>query len=218
MHRCVWDLSYERPEVLNTSYPIAAIAHNTPREPRGLWALPGRYTVRLTVDGRSYSQPLVVRMDPRVKTSAADLRQQFATAQQLTNLLHEDAAAIRQLRALRGELRSALDRGAASVVDAITALDTKAAALEGGAGGRGGRGGGPTTSFTALNGELASLYGIVHGADRAPTTQALAALSDVRQQLASLLSAWTTLRTKDVPALSAQLERAGLPKLGTANK
>jgi hypothetical protein len=219
MHRFVWDLTYERPEILNTTYPIAAIVHNTPREPRGVWALPGRYTVRLTVDGRSYSQPLVVRMDPRVKTSAADLRQQFATAQQLTNLLHEDAAAISQLRALRAELRAARDRGASSVGDAITALDAKAATLEGGgAGGRGGRGGGPTTSFTALNGELAALYGIVHGADRAPTTQALAALSDVQRQLASLLSAWTSVRTKDVPALSAQLERAGLPKLGTVNK
>src|SRR5690242_20543376 len=49
MHRFVWDLRYERPAVLNTSYPIAAILHDTPREPRGLWALPGRYTVRLTV-------------------------------------------------------------------------------------------------------------------------------------------------------------------------
>ena len=120
---------------------------------------------------------------------------------------------------MRAELRAARDRGASSVVDAITALDAKAATLEGGgAGGRGGRGGGPTTSYTALNGELAALYGIVHGADRAPTTQALAALSDVQRQLASLLSAWTSVRTKDVPALSAQLERAGLPKLGTVNK
>jgi photosystem II stability/assembly factor-like uncharacterized protein len=216
MHRFVWDLTYERPEVLNTTYPISAIVHNTPREPRGPWALPGHYTVRLTVDGRSYSQPLVVRMDPRVKTPAADLRQQFVAAQQLTNLLHEDAAAIGQLRALRAELRAVRERGAASVVEAITALDAKVAALEGGgAGGRGGRGGGPTTSFTTLNGELAALYGIVHGADRAPTTQALAALSDAERQLASLLSAWTTLRSKDVPALSTQLERAGLPRIGS---
>jgi hypothetical protein len=153
-------------------------------------------------------------MDPRVKTPAADLRQQFATAQQLVDLLRQDGEAITQLRTLRAELRAARERGGASVADAIAALDAKAAALEGGAGGgRGGRGGGASTSFTALNGELAALYGIVQGSDHAPTTQAIAALTDLKSQLAGLLSSWTTLRTKDVPAVSAQLERAGLPPL-----
>ena len=40
---------------------------------------PGRYTVRLTVDGRSESAPLVVKMDPRVRTSADDLKALYAT-------------------------------------------------------------------------------------------------------------------------------------------
>src|SRR5690348_10925645 len=214
MHRFVWDLRYERPAVLNTSYPIAAILHDTPREPRGLWALPGRYTVRLTVGGQSLSQPLTVRMDPRVKTPATDLRQQFATAQRIVDLLRQNSEAITQLHMLRAELRAARERGGASVVDAIAGLDAKVGALEGGGGGgRGGRGGGASTSFTALNGELAALYAIVEGSDRAPTTQALAALTDLQRQLTGLLSLWTVLRTKDVPAVSAQLEKAGLQRL-----
>ncbi|MFH1764051.1 MAG: hypothetical protein ABIF09_07665 [Gemmatimonadota bacterium] len=45
--------------------------------PTGPWVLPGRYTVRMTVEGRSHSQTLTVRMDPRVTTPAADLQQQF---------------------------------------------------------------------------------------------------------------------------------------------
>jgi hypothetical protein len=99
--------------------------------------------------------------------------------------------------------------------DAIAALDAKAAALEGGGGGgRGGRGGGSSASLAALNGELAALYAIVEGADTAPTPQALAAVADRERALTSLLASWNTLRTKDVPALGAQLERAGLPKLG----
>jgi len=32
-------------------------------------AMPGKYIVKLTVDGKTYEQPLTVRMDPRIKTS-----------------------------------------------------------------------------------------------------------------------------------------------------
>ena len=48
LHRFVWDLHHPPPAVLERSYPIAAIYRNTPAEPRGPWALPGEYTVRLT--------------------------------------------------------------------------------------------------------------------------------------------------------------------------
>ena len=39
------------------------------------WAPPGQYTVRLTVDGKTYTQPLTLKLDPRVKTSPAGLAQ-----------------------------------------------------------------------------------------------------------------------------------------------
>ena len=35
------------------------------------WVAPGTYTVRLTVDGKSSTQPIVVKMDPRVKETPA---------------------------------------------------------------------------------------------------------------------------------------------------
>ena len=73
MHRFVWDLRYPPPVVLDYGYPIAAVVHDTPREPRGPWVVPGQYTVRLTVGGREYTQPLTVRMDPRVTTTPAAL-------------------------------------------------------------------------------------------------------------------------------------------------
>ena len=70
----MWDLRHARPAVTNFSYPIAAVYRNTEKEPRGSCVVPGRYTVRLTVDGTRYEQPLVVRMDPRVKTRACRTR------------------------------------------------------------------------------------------------------------------------------------------------
>ena len=189
LHRFVWDLRYERPAVLNTDYPISATLHNTPREPRGLWAMPGRYMVRLTANGRAYTQPLVVRMDPRVKTSAGDLQQQFATAAKLSDLLRQDYNALIQLRARRAQLRGARQQGDTSG----TTLDARLAQLEGGGGGRGGRGAAASPSLSALNGELAGLYNIVEGADAAPTTQALAAMSELERQLKMVLAQWSAM-------------------------
>jgi acyl carrier protein phosphodiesterase len=192
MHRFVWDLHYERPAALNTEYPIAAILHDTPREPRGPWALPGRYTVRLTVNGTTYTQPLTVRMDPRVKTSLADLRLQFATAERLTKLIQQDYDALSQVRTARRELQKAREQSGA-VRDSMSTVDARLAALEAGAGGRGGRGGATAAGFVSLNGDLAALYRIVEGADAAPTTQALAAIADRQRQLESLLASWRAM-------------------------
>ncbi|MGB8593701.1 MAG: hypothetical protein WCD40_20145, partial [Candidatus Acidiferrales bacterium] len=73
MHRWVWDLHYTTPLSLRKDYPIAAIPHDTPRVPLGPRALPGLYTVKLTVDGQSYTASLTVKMDPRVNTARASL-------------------------------------------------------------------------------------------------------------------------------------------------
>ena len=102
MHRLVWDLRYPPPDALRHDYPISAIYRNTPREPRGPIALPGPYTVKLTVDGRSYGQPLTLKMDPRVKAPAAALQQQFDLAQQVVEMMHETKQ--RNLARLNGEL------------------------------------------------------------------------------------------------------------------
>src|SRR5204863_14216 len=83
LHRFVWDLHWPAPAALEGGYSIAAVPRDTPKEPRGPWALPGQYTVRLTAAGRSLTRPLTVRMDPRVKTPEAGLRQQFALSQRL---------------------------------------------------------------------------------------------------------------------------------------
>src|SRR5262249_43389047 len=47
LHRFVWDLRFAPPAVDAFDYPIAAIARATPKEPRGLWVMPGTYQVRL---------------------------------------------------------------------------------------------------------------------------------------------------------------------------
>jgi len=62
MHRWIWDL---RPTP--TPRPAGAGGGGGGFGRGGVNVLPGTYTVKLTVDGKSYAQPLVVKMDPRAK-------------------------------------------------------------------------------------------------------------------------------------------------------
>ena len=98
LHRFVWDLRYAPPAVPAMDYAIAAIPHDTPKSPQGVWVLPGAYQVRLTVGGRAYRQAVTVKMDPRVRTTPADLALQFKRSRSVDDALKQVAAATADLQ------------------------------------------------------------------------------------------------------------------------
>jgi photosystem II stability/assembly factor-like uncharacterized protein len=98
MHRFVWDLRYPAPDAIQREYPISAIAGDTPREPLGVIALPGVYTVKLTAGGRTFTEALTLKMDPRVKTPPLGLAQQFALATKLATMMNQSYAALERAR------------------------------------------------------------------------------------------------------------------------
>jgi photosystem II stability/assembly factor-like uncharacterized protein len=220
MHRFVWDLHYPPPVGSRRSYPMAAIYRDTLSAPQGPWVLPGEYTVKLTVDGRSLTQPLMVKMDPRVQTPSEGLRQQFALAMRSWEGIGKVQETLRQVRALRTQVRALRERAGekGALMEALEALDKKASALEGpmGRGGpRGGfgRGAGASgeASLARLNGQLSSLLALVEGADATPTTQAVAAAEEVQRALTALLERWSALKDRDLKALNERLRQANLP-------
>ena len=83
--RFIWDLHYA-PLDVEATYPISAIYKNTAPNPSSPWVSPGVYTVKLTANGSSYSQPLTVKMDPRVKMTANDLQVQHDLSYDLYDL------------------------------------------------------------------------------------------------------------------------------------
>lgn len=105
LHRFVWDLRYAPPAVDRFTYPIAAAVGDTPPVPRGMFVMPGTYQVRLTVAGQVLRQPVVVRMDPRVRTPLADLTLQLRLSKSVD-------AALRQLARARADLAGRLAAGA----------------------------------------------------------------------------------------------------------
>src|SRR2546421_11486490 len=86
MHRFLWDMHYTPVPNVEPEYPMSAIYHNTAPAATSPWVAPGNYTVTLVVDDHSFTQPVTVQMNPRVKTSAAELQQQFDLSWQLYQL------------------------------------------------------------------------------------------------------------------------------------
>jgi hypothetical protein len=94
MHRFVWDLRYPAPGAVERDFPISAIYKDTPLEPLGVFAVPGAYTVKLTVNGTTYTQALTLKMDPRAKITPLGLAQQFRLALRIAEMMNRSYAAL----------------------------------------------------------------------------------------------------------------------------
>jgi len=168
LHRFVWDLHHPAPAAAKFTYPISAIYANTPREPRGPWAVPGSYTVRLTVDGKTSTQPLLVKMDPRIKAPADGLRAQFERS---TEVAADMARTLDALRAVRADQARFKEGPRAKE---LAAREEK---------------------LTDLNAKLTSLYTSLQEVDAAPTPAMVAAAAELRRRVSEALTpAKTTAR------------------------
>ena len=211
-HRFLWDMHYAPLPGVESEYPIAAVPYNTAVQPTSPWVMPGQYTVVLTANGKSYTQPLTIKMDPRVKTPQAGLSQQFKFSMGLYSTLLSLAPAVEQASSIRKQLKEVQTRAQGDALAAVKALDQKVQELAGGVARRPGAGteaptlGGMRTRFLAL-------LGILQEADVAPTTQATSAVTELQQQLPPLMKRWEEIKTHDIPALNKQLKDANLPEL-----
>ncbi len=213
-HRFVWDLHYQ-PLNVPASYPIAAVYANTAPEATSPWALPGGYTVRLMANGKTWSQPLTVRMDPRVKTSPAILQQQLTLSMEAYEGRKRAMEGYDHVQALRAAIAAAMPRVSGDLARALHELDGKAAMLAGVP--RRGRGGAPAAAgqqkpFSQLQNDYAGLFGILEGADVPPTMQVQTALQTVQTNARATQALWDSLQ-KDISNLNSQLKAAGAGSL-----
>jgi photosystem II stability/assembly factor-like uncharacterized protein len=215
MHRFIWNLHYPAPATLERDYPISAIYGDTPLYPLGPSVLPGTYSVKLTVEGKTSTQPLTIKMDPRVKTSPDDLKAQFVLAAKVAAAMHSDFQALAQLRVLRKKLKDVQAVDGAALQSKVAELDKKAAELEGTTGGYGatfltspeGR------SLARLNAGFNNLLSGISSADAAPTTQAVTVFQELQRALEEQLGRWDEIQKRDIPGLNQELKRAGTAEI-----
>src|SRR5678815_1807039 len=132
LQRFVWDLKYAPPPAFSHGFPISAIYLDTPRYPIGPEVLPGTYTVKLTANGKSQTQSLTVKMDPRVKSGAEALSQQFALSLAAYQGMAQTFAAAQEAQTVREQIKAAIDRvGQGPLAESLATLDKKIVAVSG---------------------------------------------------------------------------------------
>ncbi len=192
MHRFSWDLHLEPlgDEPRAGGGGDGAVPGHTYPSVDAPWAAAGEYTVRLSVGGQAFTQPLSVRMDPRVKTTAADLAQVAALSREMWDGAMAANAAYAEARALVAQLDT---RGGSSAALKARAEALAPAAEAGGAGGRFRGAAGPATLAT-LGQLLIGAAMPMQEADVAPTARQVAAVAAARAQYVDVMARWAEVR------------------------
>jgi photosystem II stability/assembly factor-like uncharacterized protein len=234
-NRINWNLRYDDPPGYNPDInnQMNAAPDQVVPAPHGPLVLPGTYTVKLIVDGATYTQTVVVHNDPRVgesPTMMTSLRAQNKLALDAVEGMKESYAANETVASLRSQL-AAMNTGSlpADVATAATALDAKLAGF-GAVGGRGAqRGGGgfgaplrapgSVLPFYLVNGMYNTVLGPLsqNGIDMPPTRSEINTLESTCKEFGMTAAGWNAFLTADLAAFNALLTRNGLAALkGTA--
>jgi photosystem II stability/assembly factor-like uncharacterized protein len=126
VNRVVWNLRHESIPNIPGAYVFGSL--------QGRRVVPGAYQVRLTVGDWSMTQPLEVRMDPRVDATVADYVEQDAFVAEVAAELTEIHRAVAANNDVRGQIESLLERieghdGAETVAAAGDSLATELEAV-----------------------------------------------------------------------------------------
>ncbi|HEY6808139.1 MAG TPA: hypothetical protein VI160_05060, partial [Gemmatimonadales bacterium] len=230
LNRVNWNIRYDNPPAFNHNYAqvMGAVPHETPYTPEGPIALPGVYTARLTVDGKSYTQTFTVRNDPRSPATAADLAAQHDLQMKLYAGAKSSWDGWHQAQAVRDEVAKVVAANPpADVTAAAAQLDSLVAQVQGDPAPlpNFGRHTGPPT-FAALNGTepgesipLESMNGQLRTTDygdMAPSAPMLAAWRMACTDLRSAITAWQGINTKELRAFNALLAKHDLAPIAAA--
>jgi photosystem II stability/assembly factor-like uncharacterized protein len=220
MHRVAWDLRHPDPPTLNYGYSGTLLDYReytlswhalpglTPRTTlAGPMVLPGTYTATLTVNGRSYTQPVTVVADPRVPVSTAALTAQFHLQQRMVAGITATYHAFNYIQQLHTALASrtteaSKNAAAAQIATAAQTLDAALTPLASGPAG-----------FGTAHRDLGRRLNDMLVGDVQPTTSVIAGVDGPCRAIDTALDGLRRLETTSVVEVNSMLARAGLGAL-----
>ncbi|MEO7309340.1 MAG: hypothetical protein ABIX01_03005 [Chitinophagaceae bacterium] len=205
-HRFMWDMHYT-PLDLPPAYPIAATEENTAPDPTSPWVMPGMYIVKLTVNGKTYSQPITVKMDPRVTTAKADLEKQFKLSYMCYSNRQVCINALKEIGAIRSQIAALNSTATGETLAKLKTFDSFAALLETAPAPAKGKG------FNQLSASLGAVFNIVHDTDMPPTKQATDAAIGEQYKFIAANANWREAKELKLQELNLLLLKAGLNKI-----
>jgi photosystem II stability/assembly factor-like uncharacterized protein len=211
MHRISWNMRYqplasERGAVDATG----AVPNRSSPSPSSPWAPPGQYTVRLTVAGKSYTQPLTVRLDPRVKISPSALAENTRLSLEMYELARTTRMAYGQAHDLGEKVDQLVKEQHVEGAAFKTAIDSVAPDEPRGGRRFFGRGGGrPSVTLNAASTAALMASLSMQAAETAPTAAQIAACARARAQAQAAMARWNTLKTTGLSSFNAMLKTKG---------
>ncbi len=210
LNRFVWDLRYPEP----VRFPGMILWAGETRGPR---VVPGQYQLKLTVDGKTWTESFAIKADPRLSTTAAEYTKQLELSLKIRDKVSETHNAIIQIRDVRRQVndlvRRLTDQGGFKVVnDAGTTLiknlteieetlyQTKNQSNQD-----------PLNYPIRLNNKLAALGGVVAAGDYAPTQQSFAVYEELVGQIDSQLQRLAQVLKTDLPEFNQLVKDQNVP-------
>ncbi len=189
---------------------------------QGPAALPGTYTVRMTVDGTAYEQDFEVRMNPRAASEGvtmADLQARFDFAMQIRDQVSAANEAVIRIRRIKEQIDARQEEsGNAELQSLGDQVETKLGAVEQEVYQvRNQSNQDPLNFPIKLNNKIAALLGVVEGAESRPTDQSMDVYQKLTGELDTQLELLTIIIQQDVAQLNELLRELGLDPIQTEN-
>lgn len=204
----------------NLRYPDAVTFRNLimwAAGTQGPVAIPGAYSVRMTVAGKPETQRFTILKDPRSTASRAVLEEQFAFLIAVRDKTSEANNAVRRIRNVKSQLTLSL---AKMPVAQQPAFKTKADALASRLSAveseiyqvKNQSGQDPLNYPIKLNNKIAALGGVADGADARPTDQTREVFRALSAQLDAQLARLNTAM-QSLSSVNADLKSAGVAEI-----
>ncbi|MFN2578446.1 MAG: WD40/YVTN/BNR-like repeat-containing protein [Pyrinomonadaceae bacterium] len=224
LNRFAWNLEWEHPDALTYNFrgrhidyieytlPDHAVPGRTPRyQPPGPLAVPGTYEVILTVDGKSFRQPLTIKLDPRVHVNGGDLEAQLEAARMIDDWMNISYRAyndVNKLRATLDELRKAQKP---ELSELFIALDKELDQLQ--------EGTAEAPGFGAVNRDVTRFVTMIQSADGRAAKSIIENVAPSCTALKNDLMQWRKINQERLPALNGNLKqtRLSLPVAAVPN-
>jgi photosystem II stability/assembly factor-like uncharacterized protein len=215
INRFAWDLRYEGA----TRIPNSPLWGGSTE---GALALPGKYEVRLTVNGQTQTQPFAIVPDPRLHVSPEDLKQQFDLMQAILGKVTQVHGAVLQIRNIRAQMNALNKRlqedkypDEKAITDAGAALDKKMTAVEEALIQTKAKSGQDVLNYPIrLNNLLVALGGVVSSADAVPTQQDYQLFDQLSKQADEELAKWNDIVKTDLAAFNQLARQQDVPTIG----
>jgi hypothetical protein len=175
-------------------------------------AAPGTYQVRMTADGKTLTQPLIVKRHPLHEATDAELQEQFDLAMQILQKTSEANQAVIQIRALKTAMADRLTKSTDAQLKAagdkltkdLSTVEEEIYQVRNQAGQD------PLNFPIKLNNRLATLYSNVSQGDGKPIGNAAPIFKDLSNALKMQTDRLKEALLGDLAAVNAHLKRLGL--------